>query len=233
MKTFFLILSAIILTRSFTFALCLKPNPKVCAEYFKSESVFSGKVVSVRNVDTLIEGEDFLAGYWYKIKVYRIFKGPKKKFIDIYVNNDSGRFLMDVGKEYLLFTYRDEKTLGIDCCGNSCFLSEAKKKIQEIEEIPAKKDGEVEGIVDPNGGLAGVKVKIIGKDSCYSTITDSSGWFHVHVKPGKYKVVIEPQHILNLDLVFSPYDLSYDNPNDFSVSKGGCAELAFWVSRKE
>jgi len=226
MKRVLLALAGILLIAASSPGVMLLPNPRVCAEYFKSEAVFSGKVLSVTNVDTVIDGEKFCAGYRYRLKMYRVFRGPQTNSIEIFINNDSGRYLMDVGKEYLLFAYRESDYLTIYCYGNSCLLSEAKKKIRELGEIPKRDHGEVEGLVGPEPGLANVRVTIVGKDISYSALTDSTGYFRVRVKPGHYKAVIEPQRIDSRTYEFSAYDLSYDDPNSFSVPKGGCAEIA-------
>ncbi len=228
-KELLFIILVIVLFIPSVFAVRLVPRPRVCAEYFKSESVFTGKVISVKAV---LDSEGFYDGYWYRIKVYKVFRGKSKRYFNVYIHNDSGRFLIEVGKEYLLFAYREDNYLSMDINTNSCFLSEAKEKIHEIEEIPNQKDGEIECQVGPDDGLSGVKVKIIGKDRSYSAITNKGGKFCIKVKPGKYKAEIEPQRIDSLDYVFSAYDLSYDDPDSFSVPKGGCAEIAFWASLK-
>lgn len=228
MKLIFLIISTIIIFASSAFSVCPKPNPKVCAEYFKSDLVITGVVVFRKTINNDTACIGCADGHLYKVKVSKTFKGAKKKYIYIYTYSDSAEpLLMKTSKEYLLFLQWDTSRYTFTCCGNSCLLSEANKNIQEIEEIPKKKTGEIEGLVYANDGFAGVKVRIVGANKTYSAITDSSGWFHVVVIPGRYKVIIAPQRINNIDLSFKPYIFSYDNPNDFIVPKGGCAELAF------
>ena len=43
------------------------------------------------------------------------------------------------------------------------------------------------------------------------------------VRPGRYKIVVQSGHA-------SQYDLSYDDPSDFEVPNGGCAQVQFIAS---
>ncbi|MBI5687598.1 MAG: hypothetical protein HZC54_21210 [Verrucomicrobia bacterium] len=109
-----------------------KECPSVEEEFKSSASVFVGKVVSAKNI---WEPGDFIAGTFYKIQVEELLKGSPSNIIEVYCENSSGRFPMDVGVAYLVFAYSgvfegvNGSRLAIDCCGNSGTLKEAGKAL--------------------------------------------------------------------------------------------------------
>lgn len=65
-------------------AVCPKPDPKVCAEFFKDDAVFVGIVVSERTVPP--KGY-FYDGWLYRLRVQRVFRGRVGKVIDVFTEN--------------------------------------------------------------------------------------------------------------------------------------------------
>ncbi|MBI4461974.1 MAG: hypothetical protein HY653_03620 [Acidobacteria bacterium] len=169
---------------------------------------------------------DFWEGWLYDLRVEKTFRGPTHKTIRVFTENDSGRFLLEMGRQYLLFATEFENQLQIDNCGNSALISEAEDIIRQIEKIQKASDGEISGRVarqsDLSAAVPGVHIIIRGENKRYVTLTEQDGSFHIDVPLGKYTIHAES----SLWTLF-PYDLSYDDPSDTLVHKGGCAQVQF------
>jgi hypothetical protein len=63
-------------------------------------------------------------------------RGEVTPTIRIRSENDSGRFLMDVGKEYLLFLSKDVRhgLFFVDSCGSSGVASDRETVLRQIEQ---------------------------------------------------------------------------------------------------
>ena len=208
-------------------AVCARPHPKVCAEFFKSDSVFVGTVVA----QTAVINKEGYDGWVYRLRVRKVYRGPTQDFIEVYTENTSGRFPLDTGETYLLFAYTFEKRFTITCGGNSAKLSEAGDALRQLEDLmkrlKSSTDGEVSGVVDEFVGMnqpavPGVLVTVRGGGKRYQGVTGKDGWFHITVPPGIYVV---SAHSSKLHVI--PYDLSYDDPEHIVVHKCGCTAIQF------
>lgn len=164
--------------------MCFKPDPKVCAEFFKSDAVFVATVVSER---TVLDKGGFIDGWWYRLNIHKTFRGARQKTVDVYTGNDSGRLRLEVGHEYLLFAKKYRGRLQITGCGNSGLMSKKKEKLQNIEQIKKTTSGSIEGHVASHPswiGVAGIQVITKGEGNIYTTVTDQDGWFRMIVPPG-------------------------------------------------
>ncbi len=93
-------------------AVCLQPNPKVCAEFFKSDAVFVGIVIETIPVP---DKDGFYDGWVYRLRAKQVYRGPTQGVIEVYTANDSGRFPLENGETYLLFAITYAKQLTINC----------------------------------------------------------------------------------------------------------------------
>ena len=134
-------------------AVCPKPDPKVCSEFFKSDAVFAGRVESQRTVPAT--GSDY-DGWVYQLRVHRVFRGTLGDTVDVFTENSSGRFPLEMGRKYLLFASRGDGRLVIDNCGNSALLSEATETTRDIERLGKASSGEIEGHVASRPAWKGV-----------------------------------------------------------------------------
>lgn len=234
-------LSCLVLFCSATaFGFCFAPHPSVACQFLNSDAVFTGKVISVRPV----EDRGFTDGWYYQLSVIQLFRGPQKKVIEVYTGNDSGRYPLDLGKEYLLFASVEydepnKSELSIGGCDDNAPLAEAGKLISEIEKMRIPLDGIIEGFVAlqyvPNNyvpnkkGVPGIKVSINGKSGRYRLVTDQEGWFRLHVPPGQYSIKIESTPARKVEA----FDLNYGGkPELFSVDAGKCAGFEFIADPK-
>jgi hypothetical protein len=139
---------ALLLSTLKSFGWCPPPGPTVACDFLNSDAVFVGKVISTRVVSTLGEEID---GWLYDVRVQELFRGPRTKTIEVFTENTSGRFPLEVGKQYLLFAAEFDGRLTIDCCGNSAELPEAQAAIRDLHGLKIPKDAAIEGRVSRSG----------------------------------------------------------------------------------
>ncbi len=212
------------------FGFCTEPEPTVACEFLNSDAVFIGKVISTQT--TPAQEPWFDEGWAYEMSVQKMYRGPDGKTIKVFTENASERFPLKTGREYVLFATKIEgRRLEIFDCGNSALLSDAGKIIKELDKLKIPEDAEIEGRVGiPNSEtqVRGAHIVIRGEGKTYTAISDSNGWFHLHLPPGRYSANVQPIAHWNI----SPFDLSTDNPKDFVASKGHCSGLQFWADPK-
>lgn len=219
------------------FGFCFQPHPSLTCDFLNSDAVFTGRVISVRPV----EKDGSTDGYYYRLSVLQLFRGPREAIIEVYTGNDSGGYYLDSGKEYLIFASISKGELQISNCDHSAPLSEARQTIRELKRLRIPKDAEIEGRIsfEVEGGIdfsrspdAGTHVNrmhvVIRGKKTYTAISDRNGWFHLHVPPGAYFADVQP--IAHWS--FHPFDLSVDDPDYFAASAGHCSGLQFIASPK-
>ena len=115
---------------------CVNGNPTVRYEYFHSNAVFLGTVLSAKEIPAESDSDKgFLDGSMYKVRVDKTFRGKLGRTVDIFSENSSGRFPMDVGRQYLVFVYGDLKRTMVDNCGNSGLVTERSSALKQIKQI--------------------------------------------------------------------------------------------------
>ena len=209
-------------------ALCSVPRPRlVCAEYFHSKGVVIAKLAAVTAVKDSYED---VIGTYYSMTVEQTLRGQVPRLFRIYMANDSGRttFEWKTSDSYLLFLM-DENPNGawvLDGCGNSGPAQLRQKALQQIEAIDSTSNHAlIQGTVGGNSSsfpLRGVQVEARGPGGVNTTETKADGTFELHVSPGKYQVrALEPGK------TFVAEDITYENPDDLVLEKGGCAQVQF------
>ena len=89
----------------------------------------------------ILDSDGFVRGTFYSIRVSEVLKGSPSKTVELYSENDSGRFPMQIGVSYLLFAYDgifegvNESRLAIDSCGNSGTLKQSYSKLKMVREL--------------------------------------------------------------------------------------------------
>jgi hypothetical protein len=223
-------------------AICLQPQPvRVCTEFFHSDNVLIGKILSVRKIPNTPDPNN-LEGWFYKIQPEKSYRGGALPGNEIYTGNDETSFPMEVGKTYLLFIDKDPQSRPApNACGNSSEVSKAAESISAIETIlkAANSGGgsDIAGRVMlpvagsqamSDSGAPGIPLTVknyVGRDQ--TVTTDKDGKFDLHVSAGHYSVVGNSD---TWDIV--PYALSYMKPTEFELADGGCADLVFLAEPK-
>lgn len=210
-----------------SFAHCFQPDPTLACEFLNSDAVFVGTVNSARAAPP--QGAEGVDGWLYDVTVQELFRGPRRKIIEVFTENSSGSFPLDVAKKYLLFADEEDGRLTVTDCGNSSLESNAQEAIRELRRLEIPKDAAIEGrisfsgIPDSGAHTPAIQVIIRGNGRTFKATSDREGWFHIHVPPGKYSA--EVQQIPHWDI--TPYATSYENPNHFEARKRHCSGLQF------
>lgn len=202
-------------------AYCPVPGIRANGEFFKSDVVLIGTVLSIReSPDT----DDDVGGWFYRMRVEEIFRGPIRKVISVHTENSSARFPLQKGQKYLLFAYLKNGRLEIYGCGNSARLSEAADALTRLKSLAAgKQPSEIEGwVVAETGGIdvSGVVVTIKSKAKSYAAVTDKDGWFHFVAPPGRYKLDLSSQ-----EYYLNGGDDFWYQPEGFVLHRGECASV--------
>jgi hypothetical protein len=197
----------------------------VACEFLNSDAVFVGTVISFQTASP----PGASPGWQYDLTVQRLFRGPHTRTIQVFTENSSGRFPLDVGKRYLIFAYyTDEWVLEIDNCGNSSLLSTAGPALRELRKLQIPKDAVIEGNIsffgspDTVAQLEGIRVTVRSSTTRSYAVSDRDGWFHLHVPPGIYSAEVE--QVPNLKI--APWGLTED-PSYFEARSGRCVGLRF------
>ena len=226
-----LLACALLLTGPLSLGFCPKPDPSVACEFLNSSVVLIGKVVSVHTVPPRGEALD---GWTYVLSVQEWFRGPRTRTIEVFTENTSGRFPLDVGKTYLLFASQAGGRLTITDCGNSALLADAEDSVRDLRKIKVGQDAQIEGRISfsgiPDSGMhvPGIEILIRSGARTFKAVSDADGWFRLSVPPGKYSVEVQPTPHWNI----SPYDLSYNDAQKIIAKRGHCSGLQFVAQAK-
>jgi hypothetical protein len=97
----------------------------------------TGEVIAGREVPNP-EDSSFFSGIRYSVRVAKTFKGSVPKVVEVWSENSSGRFPIEIGETYLLFLYDAQGQLCADNCGNSGRLSETHDALSAVQTIVDK-----------------------------------------------------------------------------------------------
>ncbi|HLY61871.1 MAG TPA: hypothetical protein VKV95_14080 [Terriglobia bacterium] len=205
-------------------AVCLQPNPTIRAEFSHSDAVFVGTVISERAL--LSDGES-IDGWYYSLRVEEAIRGLSSHDIAVYTGNDSGRYPLQVGRQYLLFVTNYEGRLEIYGCGNSGMLPEALGREREVERVKLESEKASTAMIEGRTFLTtgyGPTVSVVarGRNHTYSVVAGHDGWFHMKVRPGAYVI-----RAFFAKRKVPAFDLSWDNPGQIRVRAGQCDLVQF------
>ena len=201
-----------------SFGYCGVPEIRANGEYFKSDVVFTGTVLSGRYINRDV------GGWYYRVHATRVFRGPAQAEFSVYTEDSDIRFPLEKDRSYLLFAYRRNGRLEIDSCGNSGLLSNAAESVRILQNLPnAPPFGEIEGWVAPETSgvdVSGVRVTVAGHGRDYAAVTDKDGWFHFRAPVGHYRVDFSSREYYVNTLDYFRYD-----PRHFVLHAGETASL--------
>ena len=229
----FYCLSAFLLVPATAFAVCSQPKIRVNDEFFTSEDVFEGTIVSDTKLGLDAQGNYAAHRFGWRIK--QVFRGDIKPgdILQTYSEDDSGRFPPEaeeprvVGMSFLTFAYKSQSGLVVDSCGNSTYLSHATSVRKAIEAIPLHAESHIYGWVLANEASPAEKpiritITSLENGNSFTVPANTDGNFDVKVKPGHYKVVASAP-----GLNITQDELRYKDANDVVAPKNGSAGVAF------
>lgn len=202
---------------------CSVPTIRANGEFFKSDFVFTGTVLSIRKTpDTDRE----FGGWFYRLSVQEIFRGPVREELTVYTEDTDIRFPLEKDRQYLLFAYQKHGRVEIDSCGNSALVRDARDSLRRLKKLrDGKQPTEIEGwVVAETGGIdvSSVVVTVRSRSRAYTAITNKEGWFHFRVPRGKYWV-----DFTSKEYYLNGGDEFWYDPDHFYVHPGECASLQF------
>lgn len=102
-------------------ALCVDGRaPTRAQETAASVGVLLARVLHAQALHEDADDPDGISAIRYRIKRLRTLNGAPPEAFDLYSDNTSARFPMDVGTEYLLYLQRDRAgRYYVDACGHS------------------------------------------------------------------------------------------------------------------
>jgi hypothetical protein len=129
---------SILLIASLCSAYC-PSYPNVKQEFAESKLVFIGKVISEEKVHESSDG--YFDGINYTILVVETLRGKLGQVVMVFSENSSGRFPMETGETYLVFTSLTPDTFAgvpvytISYCGNSGKVQEKKNALSLARKL--------------------------------------------------------------------------------------------------
>jgi len=113
--------------------------PTVEQEFKESSLVFVGKVSGAR--DVTVESQSITGGTFYSVEVVEVLKGRPPRKLELYSENSSGRFPMEVGVRYIIFADYGVfegirgRQLAVSNCGNSAPLPNGEKTLEAVRRL--------------------------------------------------------------------------------------------------
>lgn len=131
--------SALVVAAAASAAAYCDSFPTVEQEFKSRALVFVGKVTKEREV--AVQSAAVTCGTFYLVEVVEVLKGSPRHMVELYSENSSGRFPMEVGQQYLIFAdygvfegIRGQK-LAVDNCGNSALLPKGSKALETARRL--------------------------------------------------------------------------------------------------
>lgn len=217
-------------------------GPAPCEAYAGADAVFVGTVTKIVPETTRM-GQTY-ADYDQTayVSVEKVYKGYKGRRI---VLRQFGRRLAQkfiLGGRYLFYANHDRaaRLWEVRPCGRTLLAVHSQLDLRYIEGLPANIGRtHVSGMVgryDPGPNaettgvdrLAGIRVRVFGREGEFETLTNASGLYEFHALPaGRYKIEARvPNGLVLFGALHSGRDrLARARELEFDLGERGCAEL--------
>ncbi len=227
------------------FACSCDANPAVYESFNTAGAVFTGKVISSRDVDikrffTNKNGEkiEYIdKERIFRFQVFEAFKGIKGKEVDINAGETDNSCYsgFSINEEYLIYAQgKDETSLSHGFCSTSKNLEDAQGQIHFIREmLNGKPEPQVYGSVVrsdtfPNSNkrriteMQGIKILLENSERKIETLTDKKGLFTFNNIPeGKYQLKPDlPAHYQPYYLQSGQVTVLSDGKIEFNLGLG-------------
>jgi len=100
-------------------------------EFHTAHAVAIGIAVSKKDISY---GEDIEATA-YQFAVEETLRGKRHRKIELYSENTSGRFPMDIGRRYLIFVSKEHGHFYVSNCGSSGELPEQSQIVEAVRRL--------------------------------------------------------------------------------------------------
>jgi hypothetical protein len=137
-----LLLVAFTATSFDAMAVCLDENlvsgyhVRLAKEIKTAYAIVVGTVQGKKVLQEDSSNRDGITATIYTVRITRVLRGKVPGLIEIRSENDSGRFWMELEKQYLLFLSRDQRNHGyfVNSCGNSGLLAENGETLHLLDQ---------------------------------------------------------------------------------------------------
>ena len=204
-----------------------------CESYWQASAVFLGTVTSSKDINPKRGDLDFY-GRVFHFTIDKSFRGVQGTEVEIMTGNGGGDcgYGFEIGRQYLVYAYRDENRLVTGICSRTRPTSHAEADFAYFRDLStAEPGGTIFGEIKlqrrderadrfESTPLKDVKVLIAGPLKTYQATTDESGNYKVSgAPPGTYRVKLEVPEGTNI----------YQSERKVEVSSRGCAQASFWL----
>jgi hypothetical protein len=209
------------------YAFCFAPQLQVSDEYFVSNLVLTGTVMTSRNVVDPADPEGW-TGTFYTVRVDKVYRGNAPKTLVVYSENTTARFPMELHRPYILFLTKDtESNWMVDNCGNSGEMSLSFSVLEQLKQLPLRQSfvyGEVYSWQTPEHCVP-MQLTVHSAKATGTAAVKSDCSFKVDVPPGRYEATLRRDGI-----PVAANDPNYKDVYCFVVPVGGSAGVAFRVA---
>lgn len=102
------------------------------SEFRKSAYVVVARAISRRDIGDRRD----IGGTEYRVVPSRILKGHPARSLVVFSENSSGRFPMDLNRDYVLFLHNWRGTrYSVDNCGYSGLVSDSARTLKQLESV--------------------------------------------------------------------------------------------------
>lgn len=214
---------------------CIASKP-ICQSYWEADAVFVGTVTRMEPLGRSLGPIRSVGGFDVQFALHEAFRGAQGEAATIWTGGGGGDcgYPFEIGREYLVFAYKDEKLgrLETGICSRTtlAYRAEAQLDLKYIRSLKtvrqvAKIFGTLElypslelddGFSGDPELLVGIHVDARAKGKMLSVITNGSGRFEINeVPPGKYRVQPRLPPTLMNEAV------------EVDLAAGACAEINF------
>jgi hypothetical protein len=114
------------------YAACVQESYSIEDEFARSTIVALGTVTSSEAAPESLPHYD---GINYKVSLTSIYQGKAEASVELFSENSTGRFPMEIGQEYVLFIYESFGRNFVDNCGNSGLAEDKESVIETIRNL--------------------------------------------------------------------------------------------------
>ena len=100
-----------------------------------AQVVFIGTPVSERSDHGSDVAGSWKAGTFYRVRVDEVLRGARRKHVDLFSENGSGRFDMKIGDQYVVFASSCQGRLYAYSRGNSGPVAESSKVLGQVRKL--------------------------------------------------------------------------------------------------
>lgn len=199
-------------------AIVANPPPRACSAYSDADAIVAAHIGAQRT--------DWEWASW-DVEVERVYKGDVPKRFRVYTRNDSARGTPDPERRNLLFLRRDGARLvigGSDPNGGNVATPWIEARIWALSKRTPQGPGSIRLLVasEPSAPFARARVRLHRDGDARDRIvrTDAQGRLTLLAAPSRWTAkIVEPGWTSRVSVY------GYDDPDGFTLSPGGCADL--------